>query len=132
MGVDISWHDPAQTVIYWKFTDRWSWSEFDRAWSTCGEWIAAAHEPVDFILDFQESTLMPPDIMSRFRQPAYERLQNFQGQNMNVVVFDDFFLRILAITFMKVFVPRMIYAFATNSEDAAKLIDDFRRQDRVG
>ncbi len=127
MAIHVSWGNTEQTIIYWQFEGRWQWSEFDRAWATSGEWMQGTPHQVDFILDFQASTLMPPNIISRMRETTYERLKKFQGRNMNVFLCDDMLLRLMLTSFASLFVPDLLYAFAKDPDEAQAIIAKYRQ-----
>ena len=127
MAIHVSWYNTEQTIIYWQFEGRWQWAEFDKAWNLSGEWMQASPHHIDFILDFQSSTLMPPDIISRMREAAYIRLKKLQGRNLNVFLCDDMLLRMMLTSFSSFFVPDLVYAFAKDSDEAQAIIAKYRQ-----
>ena len=67
MSVHVEWDNEERTAILWSFVGRWTWGEFDDARKTMSEMLDLVDHPVDTICDVRQMSILPPDLVSRFK-----------------------------------------------------------------
>lgn len=69
MTVRIEWDNEDRNTIIWTLIGRWTWDEFDAAWS---EMIAmldtAAGKKPDIVFDVRRMTMLPADVITRMKK----------------------------------------------------------------
>ena len=67
MSVHVEWDNEERTTILWSFVGRWTWGEFDEAIKTMTDMLDLVNHPVDAIGDVRQMSILPPDLVSRFK-----------------------------------------------------------------
>ncbi len=67
MSVHIEWANEDRTAILWSFVGRWTWGEFDDSLKIMSGLLNSVDYPVDTIGDVRQMSILPPDIVSRFK-----------------------------------------------------------------
>jgi len=67
MSVHVEWDSEERSIILWSFVGRWTWGEFDDAFKTVRAMLDSINHPVDIICDMRQMSILPPDIVSRFK-----------------------------------------------------------------
>ena len=120
MGIEVYWDDPAKTIIWGKFTGRWSWEEFNSAIENVADQMNTVDHRVDIIADMQEGGAVP--IGSSITTARNAMRQYPDNWGIIVIVASNRFVQILINTFSSVteFGDR---TYAVNDiESARKLI----------
>ncbi len=121
MGITLTWYDEQKHIILWAYQGRWTADEFDRATEEASQLIDTVDYPVGVIVDFSHSTLMPPNIMMRFRQSAQQAIGH-PNNTVRVIVGADYYLKIFLNTLFTLAPPAWYSYFASTREEAAALI----------
>lgn len=67
MSIQVEWDSKDQTIIRWTILGRWTWSEYEDALNASNAMIAAVDYPVDALYDVTEMSILPHDIVTRFK-----------------------------------------------------------------
>jgi hypothetical protein len=67
MSVHVEWDNEERTTLLWSFVGRWTWGEFDDAIKTMTDMLDKVDHPVDAIGDVRQMSILPPDLVSRFK-----------------------------------------------------------------
>jgi hypothetical protein len=97
MGVHVEWDDPEKhTIIVWSFVGRWTWGEYDDALRAVNTMLEPVDHKVDFIYDVRHMSILPPDVVTRFKmyylkKPEKSRLYLAVGVDKNLQLLWDTF-----------------------------------------
>src|SRR5215813_1926353 len=67
MSVHVEWDNDKHSAVRWTFVGRWTWGEFDDALKVVRALLDSINRPVDMICDVTQMSILPPDIVSRFK-----------------------------------------------------------------
>lgn len=123
MSIDVYWEDEAQTIIYWEFSEIWTWDEFRVAFKT--SLALGEHLPyrVDVIADATKTPHMPLGALAEFKR-LDERLP--ENTCLIVVAGTSVFTRTMIEVFSKVYRAKS-WRTATSIAEARQLIQKDRQ-----
>jgi hypothetical protein len=126
MSVHIEWDNEAHSAALWSFIGRWTWGEFDDAVATLSAMYDTVNHPVDLICDMRQMSILPPDIVSRFKSNYLKRM----GKTRDLVLVGmDEDLRLFWDTFTDLPYARQLKAhYFDTLEDARAYLDSSREQ----
>jgi hypothetical protein len=96
MSVHVEWDNQERTAVLWSFIGRWTWGEFDDAVATLSAMYNTVNHPVDLLCDTRQMSILPPDIVSRFKSNYLKRMGKtgklvFVGMDNDLQLFWDIF-----------------------------------------
>ncbi len=96
MSVHVDWDNDEHTAILWMFVGRWTWGEYDDALNAINAMLEEVDHKVDFIYDVREMSIVPPDLVTRFklkyaRKPEKANRFIAVGADTNLQLFWNFF-----------------------------------------
>jgi hypothetical protein len=95
MGLEVSWVDYAQTTILRYFTGHWTWEEFYKSQEQVNAMLRSVPHQVHQILDFSETSSLPPNTLTHLRNSARNVPPN-RGKSI-VVTRSNFYLQMYNI-----------------------------------
>lgn len=98
MSVQVEWDNEARTIILWTFVGRWTWGEYDEAREQAIAMIQTGDQPVDFLYDVRQMSIIPADLITRFKARYLDRPKSAR---LYLVVGTDEYLQILWNTFTR-------------------------------
>lgn len=122
MPIDIRWYNEEKTILYFTFTDPWTWEDFFRADHHGSELVQTVDHEVCFLADFSQSRQFP-------RGMSLQRVRNvldFEETNSGMMVAFGVnpFLRVMLNTMMAaVGRVRASVAITTDLKSALEMID---------
>jgi hypothetical protein len=124
MSINISWHNPQQTILYHTYKGEWSLEDFNQSFHEMSVFCDSVRHSVHNIIDVTESRLLPRgNVMTQFRSTGRKLPDNVASI---CIVGDSFILQMISKAF-KAFPVRdkpAKYAFKifATSEEASQWI----------
>jgi hypothetical protein len=84
MAIEVIWGNIEQTTIHVVFTGEWNWYEFYACSGEISRLMEQTTQPVDVILDMQDSKPMPADIRTHL-----QRVDFFRRKTSLTIVMQD-------------------------------------------
>ncbi|RMG83138.1 MAG: hypothetical protein D6712_13500 [Chloroflexi bacterium] len=126
MAVEVFWDDEAHTILHYRFTGDWTWSEYFQALPKGRDMMAEVRHYVCIINNMLETDHVPSAFLSRARSVI-----NSRPENTGLVVFvsTGLFFRNTYETFAQLY-PNLAKQYVlTNSLDKAhEWIDNWLKQ----
>jgi hypothetical protein len=99
MPVHITWDEGLSDVIRYDFEGRWTWNEFEQAYSEAVRLFGTVDHPVDVIVNLLPSTALPRGILDVVKRvadnaPPHHGMTVYVGQRDILQVFARAFERI--------------------------------------
>ena len=81
MGVIVRWYDDDKKIIYYEFTGKWTWEEFEPAYDETIRMMDSVDYKIDFIL-LLNTDHIPPGAIQRIKRAA-----DYNHPNMGLAVY---------------------------------------------
>ena len=82
MSVTVRWYDDDKKVIYYEFSARWTWEEFEPAYDETIRMMDSVDYKIDFILDLLHVERIPAGAIQRIKRAA-----DYNHPNMGLAVY---------------------------------------------
>lgn len=122
MSVSIRWYDEAHTIIYYTFSERWTWEEYYPAYDDTIVLMDSVPYKVDFIMDMLNSKGLPPGALQQIKRAAD---RNHPNMGLAVYVGMNFITQAIGELFLKIYpmsAEKYPFAFARTIEEAEQKI----------
>jgi hypothetical protein len=125
MTINISWHNPQQTILYHTYKGEWSLEDFNQSFNEMSAFCDSVNHSVHNIIDVTESRLLPRgNVITQFRSTGRKLPDNVASI---CIVGDSIILQMISKAF-SAFPSRgkpAKYAFkiCTTLEEASQWID---------
>lgn len=98
MSITLHWDNEDQTIIRWDFDGRWDWTDMHSGEAEAQALCQDLHHTVDYILNMEETRLMPKDAF-----PHLKALIRRCPDNTGIIAFagSSLFIEMLVKTFSK-------------------------------
>lgn len=122
MPITIEWDDSEKTIIRYTYQGKWTWEENDQISAQSVAFAKEVDHPLDVIIDFRNSHLLPERALSRFRDYLTPSDKTMSFQTAVLVFQSEFLARMLEI-FSRLYsgVRGKIHS-ATSVEEAREII----------
>jgi len=131
MTIIPKWDNDEKTIINISFHDTWTWEEHQICVTTGNEMLASVDYIVDFIIDFRDSSTIPPGALRVGRQLQMQALPN---EGISVLVGTSPLLHALFRSFITLYPRVSLRYFVVNTlEEAYAKITEIqqKRQDNT-
>jgi hypothetical protein len=82
MGVTVRWYNDEKTIIYYEFTGKWTWAEFEPAYTETLRLMDSVDYKTDFILNMIPAEHIPAGAIQRLKRAA-----DYNHPNMGLAVY---------------------------------------------
>ena len=124
MSVHVKWDNEEHTIILWSFVGRWTWGEYEDALNVVSTMLSSVDYLVDYIYDVRHMSILPPDVVTRFKGKYLKQPQN-AGRFVAVGV--DHNLRLVWNTFTDLpYARHLKVEYADTPEEARVLLEGGR------
>jgi hypothetical protein len=113
--ISVAWHNSEKTIMVMTMVTPWSWEEYHQTTAEMYALLDSVRHKVDVILDFTESTHLPPNAFSHLRN-----LDRKTHTNRGTVILVGFskFLQVIADVLVK------LYPSAAKSARMVRTLDE--------
>lgn len=120
MSVHVAWDSDDHTIIVWSFVGRWTWGEYEDALKAAYAMLDEAGAKVDYIYDVRQMSILPPDVVTRFKT-KYLKLHPNTGRFVAVGVDNN--LRLVWNTFTDLpYAHHLRVEYADTLEEAREIL----------
>jgi hypothetical protein len=117
MSVTVRWHDDQKRIIYYEFVGKWTWDEFEPAYTETLHMMDSVDHKIDFILDMLNIDHIPSGAIQRLKRAA-----EYNHPNMGLAVYVG--LHPMIIPIGKIFLKLYEKAAAYYPVDFARTIKE--------
>jgi len=128
MGVIVRWYDDQKKIIYYEFTGKWTWEEFEPTYDETLRLMDSVDYKTDFILNMLNTDHIPAGAIQRVKRAA-----EVNHPNMGLAIYVGLhpMMRPLGKIFLKLYPKAAQYYpfdFANTIEEAEAMLA--RRQSK--
>ena len=128
MGVTVDWYDEDKRTIYYEFTGKWTWDEFEPAYTRTIELMDSVDYKTDFILNMLNIEHIPSGAIQRIKKAA-----EYNHPNMGLAVYVGLhpMMKPIGKIFLKLYPKAAIYYpfdFAQTIEEAEAMLAERQKQ----
>lgn len=126
MSIEVTWGDPARTIIHMVFEKGWQWSDLYHALQTADDWIVGEQHSVNVIIDLRRSGRLPGDFI-KVASDIFAQGEARPNEGQRIIVGAGPLFRAAYHSFLTVYGHKLTdrpFRFAASMEDAHTMLSN--------